>query len=206
MLVTLTSDWNRRDYYAGSLKGAIRARCPEVEIIDITHQIRSFDIVQCAFVLRHSFVHFPTGTIHLMAVQCEPGPLVPMVIVYARDHYFVGLNDGRFSLLLDDPPVEAFALPTPVGPHSFASLSLFCRAVAAVVENRVEKETKVCTLQAESYSRPVYSAAEIVGRVVYIDSYGNAITNINRALFTRVGQGRAFEIFVQGPYAKLEGI
>ena len=206
MLVTLTSDWNLQDYYAGSLKGAIRARCPEVEIIDISHQIRSFDIVQCAFVLRHAFVHFPPGSIHLMAVQCEPKPLVPMVIVSAREHYFVGLNDGRFSLLMDDPPAEAFALPVPVGPHSFASLVLFSRAVAAIVENRIEAETKTCSLLTESTGRPVYSASEIVGRVVYVDSYGNAITNINRALFIKVCQGRAFDIFVQGPFAKLTGI
>ncbi|MCL2501650.1 MAG: SAM-dependent chlorinase/fluorinase [Bacteroidales bacterium] len=206
MLVTLTSDWNLQDYYAGSLKGAIRSRCPGVEIVDISHQIRSFDIVQCAFVLRHAFAHFPSGSIHLIAVQCEPQPLVPMVIVYARDHYFVGLNDGRFSLLFDDPPAEAFALPVPVGPYSFASLLLFTRAVAAIVEGRVESETKSCVLQTESPGRPVYSASEIVGRVVYIDSYGNAITNISRALFIKVCQGRAFEIFVRGTFARLEGI
>ena len=205
-LVTITSDWSLHDFYAGSLKGAIRARCPEVEVIDISHHIRSFDVAQCAFVLRHSYAHFPTGTIHLMAVQSEPEPLVPMVIVTHRAHYFVGLNDGRFSLLFEDPPAEAFALPIPVEPHSFAALILFTCAVAAIVEGTIETETKPCLLETEAPGRPVYNASEIVGRVIYIDSYGNAMTNISRTLFIRVSQGRPFEIFVRGPYTRLSGI
>jgi len=205
-IVTLTSDWNLHDYYTGSLKGAIHARCPNTEVIEISNQIRSFDVAQCAFVLRYAFAHFPQGTIHLMAVQSEPEPLVPMVIVSHRAHFFVGLNDGRFSLLFDDPPAEAAALPVPVGPHSFAALPLFTQAVAAIVEKSIERETKPCNLSAESLSHPVYNSLEIVGRVIYIDSYGNAMTNIGRALFLRVSQGRPFEIFVRGPYTKLSGI
>jgi len=205
-IVTLTSDWSLHDFYAGSLKGAIRVRCPDAEVIDISHCIRSFDVVQCAFVLRHTFAHFPQGTIHLMAVQSEPDSLAPMVVAAHRAHYFVGLNDGRFSLLFDDPPAEAFALPIPAEPHSFAALSLFPRAVAAIIEGRLEAEAKPCVLQVESPGRPVYSASEIVGRVIYIDSYGNAITNIGRALFTKVSQGRTFEIFVRGTFATLNNI
>ena len=205
-IVTLTSDWNSSDYYVGSLKGAIHARCSGVDIIDISHQIRNFDVVQGVFVLRYAFGHFPKGTIHLMAVQSEPEPLVPMAIVEAQGHHFVGLNDGRFSLLFEEPPVQAFALPIPAEPHSFAALSLFTRAVAAIIEERVESEAKPCTLCTESQGRPVYTAEEIVGRVIYIDSYGNAITNISRTLFTRVSRGRMFEIFVSVPSAKLSRI
>jgi len=205
-MITLTSDWSRHDFYTASLKGAIRTRCPDSEVVEISNQIRSFDVAQCAFVLRYSFAHFPAGTIHLMAVQSEPEPLVPMVIVLHRMHYFVGLNDGRFSLLFEEPPEEAFALPVPAEPHSFAALPLFTRAVAAIVEGRIEPETKMCTLQTEAPGRPVYTSWEIVGRVIYIDSYGNAITNISRALFIKVSRGRAFEIFVCGPYNKLSNI
>jgi len=205
-LVTITSDWNLHDYYAGSLKGAIRARCPAVDVIDISHEIRSFDVAQGTFVLRHAYIHFPLGTIHLMAVQSEPEPLVPMVIVAHRGHFFVGLNDGRFSLLFDEPPTEALALPVPAEPHSFAALPLFTCAVAAIIEGRLDAETKPCTLHTEVPGRPVFGASEIVGRVIYIDSYGNALTNISRTLFIRVSQRRAFEIFVRGPYAKLNSI
>jgi len=205
-IVTLTSDWNRHDYYTGSLKGEILTRCPNVEVIDISHQIRSFDVAQCAFVLRHAYKHFVPGTIHLMAVQSEPESLAPMVIVYHRMHYFVGLNDGRFSLLFDDPPEEAMALSQPSEPHSFAALKLFSFAVEAIVEGKMETETKPCLLFSETLSRPVYSSLEIVGRVIYIDSYGNAITNISRTLFIKVSKGRTFEIFVRGPFAKLTNI
>ena len=215
-IVTITSDWNLHDFYTGSLKGAIRSRCPNVEMIEITNQIRSFDVAQCAFVLRHTFTHFPKDSIHLMAVQSEPESLIPMVIVYHRAHYFVGLNDGRFSLLFDDPPAEATALPVVAEQRSFAALSLFPHAVAAIVAGDMKTGTKPCTLITESSGHPVYSAWEIVGRVVYIDSYGNAVTNINRSLFLKVFQmgaqdtpqkhSRSFEIFLRGPSTKLNGI
>ena len=202
-IVTITSDWSRSDYYAGSLKGALVTRCPGIEVVEISHQIRSFDVMQCVFVLRHAFVHFPQGTIHLLAVQSEPESLVPMVVVAAQGHYFVGLNDGRFSLLLDNPPDTAYALPIPAEPHSFAALRLFTRAVAMVVEGQIEAEGKLCPLVVESTGRAVYNSSEIIGRVVYIDSYGNAITNIRRTIFVKVSQGRPFDIFVGGPFAKL---
>ena len=205
-IVTLTSDWSRHDYYTGSLKGEILSRCPNVEVIDISNQIRSFDVAQCAFVLRHAFKHFAPGTIHLMAVQSEPERLSPMVIVYHRMHYFVGLNDGRFSLLFDDPPTEALALSQPAQPHSFAALKLFSNAVEAIVEGNIDKETKPCTLFNEALSRPVYNSWEIIGRIIYIDSYGNAITNISRTIFIKVSKGRTFEIFVRGPFAKLTNV
>ena len=205
-IVTITSDWSLHDYYAGSLKGAIYACCQDVEIVEISHHIRSFDVMQCTFVLRHAFSHFPQGSIHLLAVQSEPEPLVPMVIVPAQGHYFVGLNDGRFSLLLDQPPDTAFALPIPAEPHTFAALKLFTKAVSMIVENRIEELAKPCPLVTEAAGRAVYDSSEIIGRVVYIDSYGNAITNIRRTLFLKLSKGRSFEIFVRGPYAKLNRI
>ena len=204
--VSLTSDWCRDDYYTGSLKGALLSRCGALDIVEVSNQIRRFDVAQCMFVLRNCFRHFPAGTIHLIAVQSEPEPLLPMVVVSAESHYFVGLNDGRFSLLLDNPPETAYALPVPLEPCSFAALPLFVEAVAAICQGRLEEVSKPCVLRSELVGRAAYDSSEIVGRVVYIDSYGNAHTNISRTLFLKVSRGRAFEIFVKGPLLKLDHI
>ncbi|MDR2584885.1 MAG: SAM-dependent chlorinase/fluorinase [Prevotellaceae bacterium] len=205
-IVTITSDWSQHDYYAGSLKGAILARCQGVEIVDLSHQIRSFDVVQSIFIVRHSFGHFPSGTIHLLAVQSEPTPLTPMVIVQAQEQYFVGINDGRFSLLFDETPETVLALPNPTETQTFAAMKLFPQAVAMIVENRIEAESIPSLLVTETASKAAYDSSEIIGRVVYVDSYGNAITNIPQTLFNRVSQGRPFEVFVRGPSAKLNQI
>jgi len=204
--VSLTSDWCRDDYYTGSLKGALLSRCQDLSIVEISNQIRRFDVAQCMFVLRHSFRHFSPGSIHLIAVQSEPESLLPMVVVPAEGHYFVGLNDGRFSLLLDNPPEIAYALPVPGEPCSFAALPLFVEAVAAICQDRLEELGRPCPLRNELLGRAAYDSSEIVGRVVYIDSYGNAHTNINRTLFLKILRGRNFEIFVKGPLLKLDRI
>ena len=204
--VSLTSDWCRDDYYTGSLKAALYSRCEELHIVEVSNQVRRFDVAQCLFVLRNCFRHFPAGSIHLIAVQSEPEPLLPMVVVLAEGHYFVGLNDGRFSLLLDNPPETAYALPVPVEPCSFAALPLFVEAVSAICQGRLEEMGKSCPLRSELLGRAAYDSSEIVGRVVYIDSYGNAHSNISRTLFLKVSRGRAFEIFIKGPQLKLDRI
>jgi len=61
-IITLTTDWKQNDFYTGALKGTILTKCPEIQIVDISHQIPSFNISQAAFVIKNSYYHFPKGT------------------------------------------------------------------------------------------------------------------------------------------------
>ena len=97
-IVTITSDWNREDYYLAALKGALLSVRGDLMIVDITNSIPCYDVLQEVFVLKNSYEAFPKGSIHLMCVMSEPAPGSPMVIVFAGGHYFIGVNDGRFSL------------------------------------------------------------------------------------------------------------
>ncbi|MDP4189503.1 MAG: SAM-dependent chlorinase/fluorinase, partial [Bacteroidota bacterium] len=70
-IITLTTDWSQNDYYLGALKGKIYSLCSGAVVVDITHQIPSFDLSQAAFILKNSFPFFPKKTVHLIGVNSE---------------------------------------------------------------------------------------------------------------------------------------
>ena len=68
-IITLTTDLGHRDFYQAALKGAILSEHPEARIVDISHQISSYNIPQAAFILKNSFKFFPQGTIHVIGID-----------------------------------------------------------------------------------------------------------------------------------------
>ena len=70
-IVTLISDWGYRDHYIGSVKGMLYRLIPDVNIVDITHEIALHDIIHASFVLKNSYHSFPENTIHIIAVDAD---------------------------------------------------------------------------------------------------------------------------------------
>ena len=68
-IVTITSDFGTTDYYLAIVKGALLHLDPSLNIVDITHNIKNYDIVQGAFVLKNAYQSFPAGTIHILSVN-----------------------------------------------------------------------------------------------------------------------------------------
>lgn len=205
-IVTLTSDWNKSDYYLGALRGRLASVSSKINLLEIANSIPSFDVLQETFILKSAYTHFPSNSIHLMGVMSEPTPDSPMVIVYANSHYFIGINDGRFSQLFENPPSIAFAISLDEPFSPFSAPSLFASGVKTILENSFEANTTACNLKRESLARVVYDENTIVGKVLYIDSFGNAISNIEKNTFDRVHRARAFIIYVQGPHIKITNI
>lgn len=205
-IVTITSDWSKGDYYLGALKGKLISASENIELVEITNSIPPFDVLQEIFILKNCYRYYPKGTIHLLGVMSEPAPDSPMVVVYADGHYFIGINDGRFSLLFETLPSIAFAIEQEEVHSNFAALDLFVRGVKSLIDNSFQTNTVATEIKREITPKIVYNENSITGRVVYIDSYGNAITNIEKDLFDKLHKGRDFTIFVQGPYTKINTI
>ena len=200
-IVTLTTDWHKADYYTGSLKAALLSACPDVRVVDISHQIAPFNRTQAAMILRNSYPHFPKESIHIIGVHSEPSPAHKLAVMYANEHYFIAPNDGTLNLLIPHgKPESIYELPIPEAPGGFKALTLFCEAVSAIVADDLESLGANCELQQAWNNLPNYNADSIIGQVVYIDSFGNAITNISRELFEKIHGGRKFELLVQSRF------
>lgn len=205
--VTLTTDWNKDDFYTGAFKGTLLSSCENVEIVSISKQIKPYNISEAAFVVRNSYHHFPKGTIHVIAVGLGPDPASKFLAANIEGHYFLTADTGILGLMGDADASEIVMLhPLDAAtPASFPSLFLFCHAACRIINGEALKSLGTPT---NDYIKqiPLRATLEnntITGAVIYLDSFGNAITNISRDLFDRIGRGRQFEIYVQSKHYKI---
>lgn len=201
-IITLTSDWGLRDHYVGSVKGAIYTRYPEAVIVDITHDIPVFDLEPASFVIRNSYKNFPKGSIHIIAINSEATLKSPHVAVLYDGHYFIGADNGLFSLIFDKKPEKIIELNIMQDSDYFTFPTLFVFVKAACmlakdepIESLGEPIDELNTL---IHITAVSDKDSIKGSVIYIDGYDDVITNITESLFKEVGKGRPYTISFRG--------
>ena len=197
-IITLTTDMGLRDHYVAALKGAILRQLPEVTIVDVSHLITPFDNAQAAFVLRHAYPEFPAGTVHIIGVNPESDGRTPHLVAQHAGQFFVGADNGIFSLLFDGGPEEVFELTMKLDDDAgtFPVKTVFTKAACHLARGGTPSTIgrKVGRVREQIGFQPAVDNGSIRGRVLYIDSYGNVVTNVNRALFEEVARGRAFRI------------
>lgn len=202
--ITLTSDWNAYDHYLAAVKGKILSSCDTAQIIDLNHQVTSFDTEEAAFVIRNSYPHFPKGSIHLIAVNIEPKEEKSLVAARKNGHYFLCADNGLLGLLGGDGPEIVVELEQDnildISPFDY--LGILAEAACKLLGGtKLEMLGKVSTTyEKQTPMRATIEKDIIIGNVIYIDSYQNAITNISSELFDQVGKKRPYEILVQSRY------
>ncbi|MBN2681319.1 MAG: SAM-dependent chlorinase/fluorinase [Bacteroidales bacterium] len=205
-IITLTTDWGNDGYYISAVKGLIYGKNPETRIIDISHSLPLFSVVQAAFILRNTFRNFPEGTIHIIGINSENTKTHPHIILKYEGHFFIGSDNGIFGLLLESSPELIVALEEKE--TTFPELDVFTQAAIFLINGRKPEELGEIK---DDYYRlydilPTIGNNLINGKVIHIDSFGNAITNISKELFEEVGTGKKFDIFMQSNAYKLNKI
>ena len=208
-VLTLTTDWRNGDYYVGAVKGKIISRDLASVVVDISHQISPYNVMQAAFVLRNCYSEFPAGKIHIIGVNSVLSSKRSLLIVEKSDQYFLCSDTGFPGLIFPNQDIKVYRHKVETGTgNTFASLDIFIDVAFKIING--EKLSNIaddCTdylLQVPI--RPTIDERLINGSVVYIDSFWNAITNISRETFNRVGEGNAFEIFVQSNHYIIDNI
>lgn len=199
-IITLTSDFGYKDPSVASLKAKIYAELNTVTLVDISHAIQPFDIAEGAFVLKNAYPHFPKGSIHLIAVDELIHPNKKPIVALIDDHYFISSDNGILSLIHSDirpTSIVEIIFPKVDFNADFPSRDIFapvaCHLARGGNLNLIGQ--KINTLK-ELYSlRPVIKDEQtIIGNVIYIDNYGNSITNITQKVFQKIGNKRSFTI------------
>lgn len=198
-IITLTTDWSKDDYYLGAIKGAIYNNCIDVTIVDITHQVKSFNIYQAAFILKNTYKFYPKGTVHIIGVKTEIFGNQKYLAAEFEGQYFLGTDNGIFSLIFKDTDQVKIISVEGYGESSFPVLDVYTQVACKLIQG-IEFDS--LGIEAKEINRRVPLRATIdesviSGSIVYIDSFQNAITNVSYDLFNRIGNGRAFKIFVQ---------
>jgi S-adenosyl-L-methionine hydrolase (adenosine-forming) len=194
-IVTFTTDLGWRDYYVALIKGAILCQNEFLNLVDVSHGIDQYNIVQGAFVLGNAYANFPKGTIHVLFVSNEDSKNQRYLAFKHNDHYFLGPDNGIFTLMFQKMPEPVFLLPYPT--HSAYPLKdIFAHAI-----HHISRDIALSfigepagELVARINLKPVVSKHQIRGTVMYIDHFENVITNITADLFEKTRKNRLFSV------------
>lgn len=195
-IVTLTTDFGTVDYHSGALKGTLLSAYSPLNVVDISHNIEHFNIVQAAFVFKNAWHRFPKKTIHCLVINDLPQHPIPYVAIEREGHYFLGPDNGIFHLIFGEHRGPVYRLKAP-DETVFAAADILAQACAHLAQGKsIETIGQPATELVQRISfQPVISQHQIRGSIIYVDHYGNAITNINRSLFEQVAQDRPFALY-----------
>lgn len=199
-IITLTTDFGLKDHFVAVLKGSIYTELPDAKIVDISHDISPFDIHECAYILENSYHNFPKGTIHIVGVDSEATKENKHIAVLVNGHYFISANTGVVGLItskMKPDKVVEISIPNPLH-GSFPVMSVFIKVACHIARGGtlevVGKPFDNLKELREFSPRIVEDGKQIIGSVIYIDNYGNVVTNIEKHLFDAYRNGREFEL------------
>lgn len=190
--ITLITDFGLEDNYVGVMKGVIYSINPNVRIIDITHQIAPYDILGAGFILKSSFKYFPKGTVQVVVVDPGVGSEREIILIQTKEYYFLAPNNGILSVVLDkfewvrsiEVTNKAYFLEnistTFHGRDIFAPVAAYL-SLGKKIEEFGSPINKIKNLSHQF--KPKFHIDKIVGEIIYIDRFGNLITNIVREKF-----------------------
>ena len=197
-IITLTTDFGEKDHFAGAVKGAIYAEFPEAKIVDITHSVTPFHITEASYIIKNAYKKFPEGSIHIIGVDAELTPENKHIALNLDGPYFVCANNGIMSLIASEYVAEKIVeINIHEKPKSnFPVLDVFVKVAGHLARGgTLEVIGKVISeIRQIREVEPFFNAEgnQIKGNVLYIDNYGNVVTNITRKMFEKIGKGRKF--------------
>ncbi len=199
-IITLTTDFGIKDHFVSAVKGAIYTELPDAKVVDISHEISPFHITEAAYIIQNAYKSFPKGSIHIVGIDSELNPENKHIAVKLDDHYFICANNGLVCLITSEFNPEKIV---EINIHdaivsNFPVMDVFVNVACHIARGgKLEVIGKtISEIKTIKGITPIVNVGnkQIVGSIIYIDNYGNLITNITRKLFEEVGKGREFKI------------
>ena len=212
-IITLLTDFGLRDPYVAEMKAVILGISPDATIVDISHEVRKFDIRMGAFILEQAARCFPDGTVHVAVVDPGVGMERRPIVVETNRKLYVGPDNGllMLSALKDDVrSIRKITNPTYMlekVSRTFHGRDIFSCAAAHLANGVPPADfgPKIDNPVVPQFAQPRFFADEIIGEVIHIDGFGNVITNISLNDLGKMGikEGGEITINLNGKMMKL---
>ena len=201
-VIALISDFGTSDHYAGTMKGVILGICPDVELVDISHDIPPHDVVTAAVELAASYKYFPQGTIFLTVIDPGVGSARRGLAAETSDHKFVAPDNGVLTAVFQETAPKRVVELTerryarPTVSRTFEGRDRFAPAAAWLAKGiQLSALGRAVTDYCKLDLAPAEATADaIAGRVLRIDRFGNLVTNIDRRTVERLAQDAGIQI------------
>ncbi|RLE54434.1 MAG: hypothetical protein DRJ30_05200 [Candidatus Methanomethylicota archaeon] len=205
-VITLLTDFGMKDPYVAEMKGVILNIYPQANIIDITHQVEKYNVIQGAFILASAAKYFPKGTIHVVVIDPGVGTKRKAIIIESKRYFFVGPDNGVLTMAAK---MDGIRRIIEISAENYLgdrfSLTFHGRDIFAPVAAYLAKGVKIEELGEEidrivevKLPEPQIKGERIFGIIIYVDSFGNIITNISKEHLQKIGVERRLKATMRG--------
>jgi len=202
-IITLTTDYGLKDHFVGALKGKILSEYFEATIIDISHHIDAFNTVEASYIIGAAYSSFPKGTVHLIGVDIELTKENQHIVMQWNDQYFIAADNGILSMLsqkIVPQKIVSINIHDRL-PNEATDLDVFVKVACHIAKggllNVIGKEIKSIKQVTDLQAIVANDGSSIKGYVIYIDHFGNVVTNISKKQFLEVAKSRPYEIVLR---------
>ena len=194
--ITLTTDFGLKDHSVAAVKGALLCELDDAKILDISHEVSPFNYTEAAYIIKNAYHQFPKHSIHIIGVDSELTPENKHLAIFLDDHYFICADNGILWLIASeikpDKIVEInihdnFEKKSKILDVFISVAAHICRGGDLdVIGKPISKINEL------THVKPIINQLEdqIIGHIIYIDNFGNVISNISKKLFKSVAKGR----------------
>ena len=202
-IITLTTDYGNKDYSVSELKAKIYNEITDVRIVDISHNISPFNLTEAAYIIKSAYRHFPKGSIHIIGIESDLTPENAHIAMKFDDNYFIGADNGIFSMIIGDFKADSMV---EINIHKNYNNTITANDVFVKIATHISRNGKLEVIGKKIDSikeikdiKPVVSNEnnQIIGSVIYIDNYGNVVTNITQNIFDKISKSRPFTIYAR---------
>jgi len=201
-IITLTTDYGLKDHFVGALKGKILSEYAAAVIVDISHDIDPFNTAEASYIIGAAYRSFPKGTVHLIGVDAELNKENQHIVIQWNDHYFICADNGILGMLTQKiMPQKMVAINIHDRlPTEATDLDVFvtvaCHIAKGGLLNVIGRE--ISGIKELTELKPIIATDgnSIKGYVIYIDHFGNVVTNISKKTFIEAAKGRPYEILL----------
>lgn len=199
-IVTLTTDWGDRSFFAGMVKGRLYSSIPDVRVVDIAHSLTPCDLFDAAFVIRNACMGFPAGTVHIIDVLSEEKEGQGFIVVKYDSQYYLCTNNGLPYIVFGNSYQQVVELNTYWTSkfYNFAAYEIFCSAASGILSGTPLSEMGRDTTLVESILNYMVTDSGIRAHVWHIDTYGNAYLDIRYEELLNILQNKSFDLNIRG--------
>ncbi|MCD6300795.1 MAG: S-adenosyl-l-methionine hydroxide adenosyltransferase family protein [Staphylothermus sp.] len=193
-LIVLMTDFGFKDPYVGVMKGVIKSINPSAEIIDLTHEVRRQDVYQATIMLYVSTQYFPRNTIFVSVIDPGVGSSRRALLIKTRNYYFIGPDNGSlYPAASRDGIVSVYDISNSKFrlhrvSYTFHGRDIFAPIAAwlslGIPPEVLGEKMPIESLAKITISEPKIDRDKIIGEAIYIDIFGNIMTNIKEDLIT----------------------
>ena len=209
-IITLTTDFGLKDHLVAAVKGSLLCELDQVQIVDISHEISPFNYTEAAYIIKNAYHNFPENSIHIIGVDSELTPENKHLAIYLHGHYFICADNGILSLISSE-----------IKPDKIVEINIHdnYERKSKILDVFISVAAHICrggdldvigkaipSMNELTHVKPIVNQQEdqIIGHIIYIDNFGNVVSNISKNLFKSVAKGR--EVLISARSTKFKKV